>query len=57
MPYEIVRRGSQHCVVKQGGSDSLGCHDSREEALEQMRAILANEMEEIGKLLKDTGLA
>lgn len=46
MPYEITQRGSQYCVVKQGTSQSMGCHDTREEALRQMRAIVVNEVEE-----------
>lgn len=49
MPYEITQRGSQYCVIKQGTSQSMGCHDTREEALRQMRAIIANEVEEAMK--------
>lgn len=36
-------------MIKQGTSQSMGCHDTREEALRQMRAIIANEVEEAMK--------
>jgi hypothetical protein len=42
-PYNVVKRGGKYCVVKEGGGDSLGCHSTRAEALNQMRAVYANE--------------
>lgn len=46
MPYEISQRGDRYCVVKQETSQSMGCHGTRDEAVQQTRAILANEVEE-----------
>lgn len=38
----IVRRGAQWCVVSEDGSKTLGCHDTEEAALRQLRAVEAN---------------
>jgi hypothetical protein len=47
MPYSIGARGSYGCsgypVVKDGTSDVMGCHDTRESAARQIAAIEANE--------------
>lgn len=44
MPYDIVRRDSKFCVVKVGEEDDpIGCHDTRQEAQDQIAAIEANE--------------
>jgi hypothetical protein len=47
MPYSIGARGSYGCsgypVVKDGTSDVMGCHDTREAAGQQIAAIEANE--------------
>ena len=43
MPWEIEIRGSQFCVVKEGTSESVGCHDTREGAEAQRQALYANE--------------
>jgi hypothetical protein len=47
MPYNIGSRGSYGCsgypVVKEGTSDVMGCHDTREAAANQIAAIEANE--------------
>jgi hypothetical protein len=47
MPYSIGSRGSYGCsgypVVKDGTSDVMGCHDTREAAGRQIAAIEANE--------------
>jgi hypothetical protein len=53
MPYNIGSRGSYGCsgypVVKEGTSDVMGCHDTREAAAQQIAAIEANE----GKAYKE----
>jgi len=49
MPYEIVKRGDQHCVVKQNGGATVKCHASREKATAHLRALYAN--------VKDAGMA
>ena len=38
----IVERDGQFCVVSEDGSETLGCHDTREEAVDQLRAVEAN---------------
>jgi hypothetical protein len=47
MPYSIGAQGSYGCsgypVVKDGTSDVMGCHDTREAAGQQIAAIEANE--------------
>lgn len=52
MPYSIGARGSYGCsgypVVKDGTSDVMGCHDTREAAARQIAAIEANENKNVG---------
>lgn len=47
MPYTIVKSGNRYCVHKKNDDGSAGkriaCHDSRDKAARQMRAIYANE--------------
>jgi len=45
MPYEIQRRGSQYCVVRDDG-ETMGCHGTHGEALGQQRALYASEQKE-----------
>jgi len=55
-PWNIFEQDGQFCVYKvstQSGKpdgETLGCHDTQEEALAQMRALYANEPEVGGKL-------
>jgi hypothetical protein len=52
MPYSIGEQGSYGCsgypVVKDGTSDVMGCHDTREKAVAQIAAIEANETKGVG---------
>ena len=52
MPYNIGDKGSYGCagypVVKEGTSDVMGCHETREAAARQIAAIEANETEKVG---------
>jgi hypothetical protein len=52
MPYSIGEQGSYGCsgypVVKDGTSDVMGCHDTREAASRQIAAIEANETKSVG---------
>jgi hypothetical protein len=52
MPYSIGEKGSYGCdgypVIKQGTSDVIGCHDTKEAAGRQIAAIEANENKGIG---------
>jgi len=41
MPYEIKKQGDQYCVVKAGG-ETVKCHESKDKALDHMRALYAN---------------
>jgi len=47
MPYSVGEKGSYGCsgypVVKDGSSDVMGCHETREKAVSQIAAIEANE--------------
>lgn len=43
MPWKIEKRGDQFCVMKEDSNESEGCHDSRDEAMSQMRALYASE--------------
>jgi len=52
MPYSVGERGSYGCsgypVVKDGTSDVMGCHKTKEAAANQIAAIEANETEKVG---------
>lgn len=43
MPYSISERDGKFHVHKEGSEESLGAHDSREDAENQIKAIEANE--------------
>jgi len=38
----IVRRGDKWCVTTQDGSRTLGCHDTKEDAIRQLAAVEVN---------------
>jgi HK97 family phage prohead protease len=42
----IVRRDGKYCVATEDGSKILGCHDTRGEALAQLRAVEAGKADE-----------
>tara|TARA_A100001011_G_scaffold395265_1_gene489774 strand:+ start:6251 stop:6391 length:141 start_codon:yes stop_codon:yes gene_type:complete len=46
MPYRIVERDDKHCVQKTDDDKIIGCHDTDDEALAQMRALYAAEDDE-----------
>lgn len=45
MPWDVKRRGSRYCVIKQGESSPVpgGCHPTRAEAVRHQRALYAGE--------------
>lgn len=49
MPWKIVERDERHCVAKENEDGTAGdivpggCHDTKEQALDHMRALYANE--------------
>jgi phage head maturation protease len=43
MPWSIVKRDDQFCVVKDDDGETEGCHDTREKAERQMKALYASE--------------
>ena len=45
MPWEIKKRGSKWVVVKKGTTRVYGTHDTRQEAVAQLRALYASEAE------------
>jgi hypothetical protein len=46
MPWIVVRKGNQSCVVNKNTGSVKGCHPTRREALEQLKAIYANTKDE-----------
>lgn len=47
MPYEIVRREGEYCVMVEESGEILGCHDTEAEAIAQMQAVAIAEKETI----------
>ena len=43
MPWSVVKRGAEWCVVKSADGKTVACHDSQESAEAQRRALYANE--------------
>jgi HK97 family phage prohead protease len=43
MPWHIEKRDEKFCVIKDSDGENEGCHDSREKAQAQMRALYASE--------------
>lgn len=43
MPYDIRKIGDEYCVVKRSDNKTMGCHDTRDEAVRQLSAIEASE--------------
>lgn len=43
MPYKIVEKNGQQCVVKESDGTEMGCHATRKEALAQLAALKVNE--------------
>lgn len=43
MPWHIVRREGQFCVLKDETDSTEGCHENRDDALAQLRALYASE--------------
>lgn len=47
MPYSIMmvtRNGvEKHCVIKDTTGETMGCHDTHQDAVDQQRALYANE--------------
>jgi hypothetical protein len=57
VPYDIKRRGSKWCVVGGStGSRTFGCHDTREKAVKQQRALYRNAPESAASIqMSDDG--
>lgn len=43
MPWKVEMQGGKHCVIKESDGSTVHCHDTKEEAMAQMRALYANE--------------
>lgn len=43
MPWHLEERDGKVCVIKDDDGHNQGCHETREEAVKQMRALYANE--------------
>ena len=46
MPYRIVVRDGKQCVQKTTDNEIMGCHETDDEAIAQMRALYAAEENE-----------
>lgn len=46
MPWHIEKREGKFCVIKDDDGSSAGCHASRDEAADQIRALYANDKDE-----------
>lgn len=42
MPWKVVAKGGQYCVVKADTGKVVHCHPTRAKALKHLRAIYAN---------------
>jgi hypothetical protein len=56
MPYEIIKRENEYCVVKDNSNESLGCHMTRAGAARQIAAISATENIAMFKEMSDGSL-
>lgn len=54
MPYTIVRQDGEYCVEKEGDGEIMGCHGTREDAVNQIAAIEASEAEDKAEGYKPT---
>jgi hypothetical protein len=52
MPYEIREDDGKFCVYTKGSDEEHGCHDTREEAVQQQRALYASEKKAVDNLAK-----
>lgn len=43
MPWEVRMDGNRHCVYKKGTDSKIGCHDTHDQAVQQMKALYAKE--------------
>jgi hypothetical protein len=43
LPWHIEQRDGKHCVIKDSDGFNQGCHDSRADAVKQLRALYAKE--------------
>lgn len=46
MPWKIVERENEFCVIKQRNGKTEACHPSKEKAMRHLRALEANTSEE-----------
>lgn len=52
MPYDIIMTGGEHCVVREGTADPLGCHSTHQAAVDQVAAIEASEQRKFNNRVK-----
>lgn len=48
MPWHIEKRDGEYCVIKDADDSVAGCHASRDEAADQIRALYASEEDDDG---------
>lgn len=42
MPWKVVQRGEQHCVVKKDTGEVVKCHPTRDKAIAHQRALYSS---------------
>lgn len=50
MPWSISKKGSEYCVIKDDDGSEVGCHATRDEAADQIRALYASEKDDDASL-------
>ena len=56
MPWSVVKRNQQFCVVRSDTGKTVLCHDTRKEATDHMAALYANEKKQVEQLAVATEL-
>jgi hypothetical protein len=56
MPWSVVKRNQQFCVIRSDTNKTVLCHDTRKQATDHMSALYANEKKQAGQLAVATEL-
>src|SRR5688500_3227073 len=56
MPWEIIKRGSKHCVIRSDTRATVHCHPSQQEAADHLSALYANEKKSLQEIAVTTEL-
>lgn len=56
MPWDVIKRNQQFCVIRSDTGKTVLCHDTRKEATDHMSALYANEKKATEQLAASTEL-